>query len=469
MSKHQHEFDVLKAASRPLSPAERAKLEIVMYAGMKRFETAFWIVDSCSMEHVAFDWDNGEPPMYAFTDGNSVHWWSGALANFSNKQLLGILIHETIHVRHGHLWRLHAHAMKDYLSAMIAADMEIERILRPLEEDGIIDMSGLDVVRCPEEYDNLSAEEIFVRIYRPQPEDENKDEGGHGDGQDGNQSSSSSPHGGQGSGSKSRTGQGNQPQHGNSVPEIGGFETFSAQSETAQKIQERLDRTALIMNGVEQMDQGKGRGLVPGAARERLNKLLSQPSVPWTDLLRDWMRTALENSKNDWTKPSKQSFVTGVIMPKRRFTDELTFIMAVDTSGSMSKHDLAKAASETLGIVQEFPKVTMIGMQCDAAVHIIRTLESEDDVRQFVSIAHGRGGTSFAPVFKTALEIVNGKLPGYEHLDVAGIVYFTDGICNYDDIPKEAREIPTVWCYTTNAFESYGKAPFGDAVLVKDV
>jgi predicted metal-dependent peptidase len=81
-------------------------------AAMTRIDQARWWI----LRHEAFYGalvmsladviDTGIPT--ACTDGRVIRWNPTFVAGLSTKELRGVLMHETLHCAHGHLWRIPA-------------------------------------------------------------------------------------------------------------------------------------------------------------------------------------------------------------------------------------------------------------------------------------------------------------------------------------------------------------------------
>tara|TARA_R110000868_G_scaffold36248_1_gene128746 strand:- start:13927 stop:15231 length:1305 start_codon:yes stop_codon:yes gene_type:complete len=95
-------------------------------------------------------------------------------------------------------------------------------------------------------------------------------------------------------------------------------------------------------------------------------------------------------------------------------------LLAIDTSGSVSNEELLEFMNEIHHIYKAGVDITII--QCDVTIKSIEQYKGKPDLK-----ISGRGGTEFDPV----LEYYNGNLKKYTSL-----VYFTDGECNANVIPR---------------------------------
>jgi hypothetical protein len=121
-------------------------------------------------------------------------------------------------------------------------------------------------------------------------------------------------------------------------------------------------------------------------------------------------------------------------------------VIAVDTSGSISKMELEQFAGEISSISEEAQPETIHVVYCDAAVQSAEEFTASEPVRLEPK---GGGGTDFRPVFQWVEE--NDIAP-------ACLVYLTDLCC--DSFPAEP-EYPVLW-----VTDSRRIAPFGETVRI---
>jgi predicted metal-dependent peptidase len=107
-------------------------------------------------------------------------------------------------------------------------------------------------------------------------------------------------------------------------------------------------------------------------------------------------------------------------------------LLAIDTSGSVSDKELAEFMNEMHHIYKAGVDITVI--QCDTRIHSIEPYKGELDLK-----IHGRGGTEFDPVIEYFNQ--NNKL-------YTSLVYFTDGECSVDVLPKG----PTLWVLSEQSY-----------------
>ncbi|HMQ46783.1 MAG TPA: VWA-like domain-containing protein [Saprospiraceae bacterium] len=195
----------------------------------------------------------------------------------------------------------------------------------------------------------------------------------------------------------------------------------SEQSQTAQQHLERhLGHTLLtIARRLNQQQIGQ----LPSELLEQLQWQLApeQPSINWQRALRLFVaaggRTAIKNTVR---RPSKRYGTTPGIKIER----QLSILVAIDTSGSISEDDLVLFFREIHQIWRQGARIWLV--ECDYKIQ--HQYAYSGKTPKFVQ---GRGGTNFSE----PISLVNERLP-----DVA--IYFTDGL---GPVPEVASRRPLLW------------------------
>jgi len=141
----------------------------------------------------------------------------------------------------------------------------------------------------------------------------------------------------------------------------------------------------------------KMAGHVPAALEDELGKLTA-PKVTWQDIIRTrLLKARAGNGRNDWTRFRSRPMFSGILVPKRR-NYFAHFGCLVDTSGSMSKDDMAFGLSQ-LQALDERSEGTLV--PADATIYWDKAVKirkcDSDELKKFVPV--GRGGTMFADFF----------------------------------------------------------------------
>jgi predicted metal-dependent peptidase len=141
----------------------------------------------------------------------------------------------------------------------------------------------------------------------------------------------------------------------------------------------------------------KMAGHVPAALEDELGKLTA-PKVTWQDIIRTrLLKARAGNGRNDWTRFRSRPMFTGLLVPKRK-NYYAHFGCLLDTSGSMSKDDMAFGLSQ-LCALDERSEGTIV--PADAEIYWDKATKIKKAVPEEIMKVKivGRGGTRFAEFF----------------------------------------------------------------------
>jgi predicted metal-dependent peptidase len=171
------------------------------------------------------------------------------------------------------------------------------------------------------------------------------------------------------------------------------------------------------------------RGHIPGELKELIDSLyLSEEAViDWRAYLRRFNGMASKvYTKKTRRKPNKRFYGN----PALKIKQKKNTLVAIDTSGSVSKDDLKEFLSEIHHIWKTGTQVTVV--ECDA--HIGRVYEYTGTIEEAKEVT-GRGGTSYEPVMQYL----------WEHKDkYQNLIYLTDGECS---IERTQPCKPVLWVH----------------------
>lgn len=195
-------------------------------------------------------------------------------------------------------------------------------------------------------------------------------------------------------------------------------------------------------------------GHVPANLEDELGQLMA-PRVRWQDFIRNKLvKTRQGNGRNDWTKFKTRQLFAGLLTPKR-VNNYATFGCLLDTSGSMSREDMAFGVSQLQSIDERSEGFLTCG---DAELYWDKTLKlrrmSAEELQKIKPV--GRGGTMFANYFSD-----------YEkHIGKCDfLIVITDGFLMDTDIAEMIDPgIPVYWLVTSG--HSFN-APFGKVFDLK--
>ncbi len=362
------------------------------------------------------------------TDAQAFYFNPDFVANLSLAQTQFILAHEALHCAMGHTHRRNHRVKKRW---DVACDHAVNLMLI---EEGL--KPPLHGILANQDYETLSAEEIYPLIPEDTPE-ESFDEHLFDDNQD--QGSSSDPSGE----NDEQQGKG-QGKEGQSEPE----EQNGSGSQTANKPKELSPAEREELG-----EQWKNRLAAAAQAARQAGKLsqsmlrwvdgLLAPNLPWRALLARYFAI---NQRDDysWRRPSRRE---GAAILPRLSSEGLDVVAAIDTSGSISDEELREFVSELDALKGQIrARVTLVA--CDYKLAENGPWEYEPwDAMELPHDLEGGGGTDFRPVFDWVET---------ENLNPNLLVYFTDA---EGDFPKLAPNYAVIWL-----IKGKGSVPWGERV-----
>lgn len=211
-------------------------------------------------------------------------------------------------------------------------------------------------------------------------------------------------------------------------------------SESEEKLAKRISDA---MEAAKKM-----AGVVPAALEDELGKLTA-PKVTWQDIIRTrLLKARAGNGRNDWTRFRSRPMFTGLLVPKRK-NYYAHFGCLLDTSGSMSKDDMAFGLSQ-LTALDERSEGTIV--PADADIYWDKATKIKKAVPEEIMKVKifGRGGTKYAEFF-TDYEKNIGKCDF--------LIVVTDGFLLDSDVAEMKHPgIDVIWLITSG---STFNPPFG--------
>lgn len=185
-----------------------------------------------------------------------------------------------------------------------------------------------------------------------------------------------------------------------------------------------------------------GIGNVPGEIAALVAEL-NKSQVNWKQQLRQFFVSTLKSTRIATRKRRNRRY--GILQPGHKKKPELHLGLCVDTSGSVSDKELAMFWEEMKAIYACGVKITII--EADCVVQNVYDFEA-NKTPDF----KGRGGTSYNPAIKKAVE-----------LKVDGILYCGD--FDTADTPENPKK-PFLWIGVRN---SPPPADFGKVIYLENV
>ncbi len=182
----------------------------------------------------------------------------------------------------------------------------------------------------------------------------------------------------------------------------------------------------------QQMERTQGK--LPAGIQALLKKL-QKPSLPWQELLKQFVTTCY-GGKRRWLPPARRHVWQDLYLPSMR-DEVLKAVVAIDTSGS-TQGDLPVFFAELVSLMKSFGKFDLDVIQCDAKIQVV---EHYSDANLPPSNKKweikGLGGTDFCPVF----EYIQKKMKEQPDL----LLFFTDG---FGSALKQRPAYPVMWVLT---------------------
>ena len=351
----------------------------------------------------------------AAVNGRRVEFGVDFCAGLSDEKLMGLALHEAMHVVLMHMWRRDG---RDPALWNIANDAIINRMLAVKGYD--LPDGGVQFSWVTEE---MSSEEVYRKLLEnPPPQSMRRGKGQQGQGQ----------------GDDPSSGQNSQKSGGGGWDGTGDLEDAADQADQA-------DMEATIMTAAR---MAKACGDTSALVQRVLGGELS-PSVRWSDVLRHVMTSAARDDYS-YRRFNRRLLPQGIYMPSL-YSDAMGgLVIGVDTSGSVSAAELDQIAGEINAIVEDCRPEWIEVVYCDSRVLSTERFTQGDPVQLHPK---GGGGTRFKPVFDH-VERMGEK--------VAAMIYLTDLDGPLD---LEAPDYPVIWGVTSP--RSYdAEVPFGTVVPV---
>lgn len=340
------------------------------------------------------------------TDSVTLFYNPEWISTLTNKELLGVLCHEMMHVALGHTFRIGARNMDKWNTA---CDYAVNDLLLK-QEDIVLPASRL----YDKKYEGMSAEHIYNIL----KSDKGPGNSSIGDVKQYKQDPNATE--------PSDSTQGS------------GYEATAAEQE--QKVKSQVQQAAMA-------------GKQAGKLSEDLDRLVTEQLktvVPWKEVLARFITQTVFNDYS-WTRPSKRYQHMGVYLPQLSVPELSPVACIVDTSGSIGQREINLLTSELQGIFYAFPETTVDVVYVDT-----RVCKHEEICASDIHLhPKGGGGTDFRPGFKFIEKLDKGH---------ACILYFTDGWCN--EFPKNV-DLPTLWIITPNGHPNF-TPPFGEVINLED-
>ena len=376
------------------------------------------------------------------TDGKYLYFNRIFIRNTPDHELLGVLMHEALHVSLGHhlrrgnthptLWNVGC----DYVGNLIVKDAGIK-----LPENALLD----------ERYRGMTAEQVVRALSR------DEDEQGKGEKSDGEESDGEESDG-EGSDGEDDDLPSGAPKGFDLAGEI-----WDATDDDGNPLdgkeradaEEELKRDLIVADAVERAS-GTGTVTIDGGVLDQAKSA----SVDWVEALADFLDQAF-GSEPTLAKPAPRHLWTGNYFPSYQGVGGGDLVIAIDTSASISQAEAQAFADEIDSIRENIKPDRTIVIYCDTTIQRnAETGEQFDEFDSFEDIVVRRingGGTRFDPPF---------SLVEQEGFEPSAFIYFTDGWCRVGKGTADKANYPVLWA-TTGVNPTFAEGEdFGEIIAV---
>jgi predicted metal-dependent peptidase len=192
----------------------------------------------------------------------------------------------------------------------------------------------------------------------------------------------------------------------------------------------------------------KAHGEVPDDVRELVQGWLAPPTIPWRQVLRQFVGTAGRTGRQStWQREHRRFEHDTPGMRKRR---QLHLLVAIDVSESTDEKPLRELFARELLQIARGRDSRLTVLYAHSRIRRIERFSSSQVVSEVV---HGGGFTDLCPVFAFAAAM---------HPRPAAVIYLTDG----EGPAPAAMDFPTLWVLTP---EGKKPAAWGVELRLSDV
>lgn len=351
------------------------------------------------------------------TNGTTLIYHPPFVDTLTDQEVLAVIAHEVLHCALLHPFRRGA---REHQKWNIACDYAINQICA----DSGLRLPAVGIQPNPL-YKDMTADQIYAML--PDSPSEKDKQG----------SKLGAVLDAPGKGTGKGTGEGQGEGKGDGKGQESGTEESDEMSETDWQIAAKQ---------AEMVASKAGR--MPGEVSRGLNKA-NESKADWRALLHRFVAATMPCDYS-WSRPNRRFIGEGLYLPGIRKENMGEFVVAIDTSGSVTAKMLEQFAGEIQEIMSSCAPEKITVIYCDSRVNGVAEFTAQDTVELEMK---GGGGTAFSPVFKAVAEM---------EVQPKALIYLTD-LDNSDGHLTEPSEYPVLW--VTPEWVSKGW-PWGEVVRI---
>jgi len=194
----------------------------------------------------------------------------------------------------------------------------------------------------------------------------------------------------------------------------------------------------------------KNHGNLPGGITRWVDKM-RKSKVKWERIFHKYVGQALAKDDYTYERCNRRLLSQDIYLPDLRNHIIGNVVVAVDTSGSITKKIIETFAAELYKVSHLVEEVTVI--TCDATVHEVVKIRKMDDFMKKIKFLGG-GGTDFRPAFRT-IEDMRARPELF--------IYLTD---LYGTFPDKVPPYPVLWVAICEG--NVDAVPFGQVTVMPE-
>ena len=377
----------------------------------------------------------------AYTDGKNKRYSAHFLTGLSMEEVTGLVLHENLHVLLKHLIRYKALMQEDRQLANAAMDYVVNDIIMSLKDTTLCKLPKGGLYNP--KFHNWSVREVWDYLKTGQHNKDKPSGQGKGQPQQGQGQGQGQPQQGQGQGQPTPA-QG-KPERSEDKVTIGGEDNpIGGMDEHDENGLGDLDDEGIkkLSEGIDEaIRQG---GMLAGRYGVKLPRVVEDmlaSKVNWKAETQEFVTTSSKgNDEYTWRKFNRRRVVDDLYLPTSEDETLGEWVLAIDTSGSMTQKILTEVCSEVQAFAELCNPERLRILWWDTKVHGEQVFDGDYENLHKLLKPLGGGGTEVGCVSKYIKE---------QSIKADCLLVLTDGYL--EDNPVWEISIPTLWMVTQNS------------------